>query len=208
MSRRIGFLGGTFDPIHQGHLAMAQFVQQALALDELELIPNHVPPHKSGPDVSARDRLKMVELAAGSLSGISVNPLELEQDDPSYSVYTLEKLRATHPEQALFFIMGMDSFVNLSSWHQWDQLLTHVNLVVCQRPGDSVPAQGPEAELLAKCQTQANTQSLSGQIVILENPDWPISSTQIRAALAQGNAMDKWLTPEVSSYIKHNNLYR
>lgn len=206
--KRIGFLGGTFDPIHQGHLAMAGFAQKALALDELQLIPNHVPPHKDGPDVSPLDRLQMVQLAAQRQPGLTVNGLELEHDAPSYSVYTLETLRVKHPSDALFFIMGMDSFVSLSSWHKWDELLNHTNLVVCQRPGDHFPSQGPEAELWTQHQALPTTQSLCGQIICLQNPDWPISSTQIRHQLAQGKDVSEWLTAEVAGYIQQKGLYR
>ena len=206
--KRIGFLGGTFDPIHRGHLAMAEFSLTTLALDELQLIPNHVPPHKDGPDVSSQDRLQMAQLAAQSQPGLTVNALELEHDEPSYSVYTLEKLRTLHPSDALFFIMGMDSFVSLSRWHKWDELLNHTNLVVCQRPGERFPNQGIEAQLWTQHQAQPTTQSLSGQIICLHNPDWPISSTQIRHQLAQGHEANKWLVPEVADYIQQKGLYR
>lgn len=207
MSRRIGLLGGTFDPIHNGHLAMAQFALNALSLDEVQLIPNHQPPHKSGTNVNAQQRLEMVQLAIQGLKQLSVNPLELEQDRPSYSLYTLEQLRAQHLEDALFFIMGMDSFASLSSWHKWEELLTFSNLVVCKRPGDTLPEQGLEAELLAAHLAPLTSSSHSGKVILLENPNWPISSTQVRNALRQGETPAQWLAPAVTQYIHKQKLY-
>lgn len=208
MSQRIGFFGGTFDPIHKGHLAIAQFVLDALALDELQLIPNHVPPHKSGPDVSAQHRLEMVRLATKKQPNFRVNALELEQDSPSYSIYTLQKLRACYPNDALFFMMGMDSFAKLSLWHKWDELLHHVNLVICQRPGDLLPSQGKEAQLWQQHQAPVTTTELAGQIICLQNPNYDISSTQIRTALLQQQDTSALLTPEVLAFIHSQQLYR
>ena len=207
-AKRIGLLGGTFDPIHQGHIALANFVIQALSLDELQLIPNHVPPHKHGTQVAAHHRLHMAELAATANPKISVNDIELSHAKPSYSIHTLAQLRKSHPHDALFFIMGMDSFCQLSTWHRWQELQLHCHLVVCQREGDTLPSTGPEAEWLKRHAAVSNSQALWGEIFCLNNPNWPISSSQIRQSLGQIPADTLELDATVYQYIQQHQLYR
>ncbi|MCM2679086.1 nicotinate-nucleotide adenylyltransferase [Echinimonas agarilytica] len=207
MTERIGFLGGTFDPIHRGHIEIAHFVHNQLNLNQLQLIPNHQPPHKNSTAVTAEHRLEMARIAAAPFTELSVNDIELNQNSPSYSVNTLRKLRKRHPDAALFFIMGMDSFANLSSWYRWDQLLHLCHLVVCRRPGDSVKANSLEEQLLKQYQSSAVAAENFGHIICLENPHWQISSTEIRTSLACQNENIPQLDPAVEDYIRAHQLY-
>ena len=207
MSRRIGFLGGTFDPIHKGHIAIASHVRQVLELDEMQLIPNQIPPHKNAAQVSSVMRLKMVEIAAKKAQ-MSVNSLELQKPEPSYSIYTVQELRKAYPQDQLYFVMGMDSFASLSKWFRWNELLDWVNLVVCQRPSDKMPSEGAEFELWQRHQAVANSQVKAGEIICLQNPNYEISSSQIRSALANKNQLVvQWLEPEVLEFIQQNKFY-
>ncbi|MBD1389762.1 nicotinate-nucleotide adenylyltransferase [Neiella sp. HB171785] len=211
MTKRIGLLGGTFNPIHNGHLQLAGFVRQQLQLDEMQLLPNHLPPHKEQPLVTSAHRLAMAQAAINDEPQLQINPIELNRDEPSYSVETLRRLRQQHPQDAIFFTMGMDSFINLSSWYQWQQLLNLCHLVVCQRPGDQMPEQGPEAQLWQQfgiANNQLQQLPLVGHIICLHNPLWPVSSTEIRQQLQCGEHANQWLPPAVAQYIADHQLYR
>ncbi|GGA78692.1 putative nicotinate-nucleotide adenylyltransferase [Neiella marina] len=211
MTKRIGLLGGTFNPIHNGHLQLANFVRQQLQLDVMQLLPNHLPPHKEQPLVTAKHRLAMTEAAVNDQPRLEVNAIELGRQQPSYSVDTLRQLRQQHPEDRLFFTMGMDSFVKLSSWYQWQDLLNYCHLVVCQRPGDQIPEQGPEALLWQQFGLSISELSnlpIAGHIVCLDNPLWPISSTEIRQQLLHGACASQLLPPTVAQYVADHQLYQ
>ncbi|MBW8190715.1 nicotinate-nucleotide adenylyltransferase [Neiella marina] len=209
--QHIGLLGGTFNPIHNGHLELATYVQRRLGLDVMQLLPNHVPPHKETPMVNAKHRLAMVNAAIANYTQLDVNPIELARSQPSYSVDTLLTIRQQQPDNAIYFVMGMDSFASLSQWSRWQQLLDLCHLVICQRPGDAIPTKGIEAELLAQHQKSGISElngKLSGHILCLNNPLWPVSSTQIRQHLSHGT-IDLDLLPEsVVQYIANHQLYR
>ena len=133
--RRVGLLGGTFDPVHFGHLRSAVEVCEQLQLDELRLIPSARPPHRGMPGATAAQRLRMVELALGQGGGLQVDDRELQRERPSYTVETLESLRQElGSDVALFMVLGWDAFCGLPSWHRWESLLELANLVVLQRP--------------------------------------------------------------------------
>ncbi|MFJ2322652.1 nicotinate-nucleotide adenylyltransferase, partial [Pseudomonas sp. NPDC087817] len=139
--RRIGVLGGTFDPVHIGHLRGALEVAEALALDELRLTPSARPPHRDTPQVSAQDRLAMVECAVAGVPPLVVDARELQRDKPSYTIDTLELMRAEMPaETQVFLLLGWDAFCGLPTWHRWEELLQHCHILVLQRPdADSEP---------------------------------------------------------------------
>lgn len=139
--RRIGILGGTFDPVHIGHLRGALEVADALALDELRLTPSARPPHRDTPQVSAQDRLAMVECAVAGVAPLVVDARELQRDKPSYTIDTLELMRAELAADAqVFLLLGWDAFCGLPTWHRWEELLQHCHILVLQRPdADSEP---------------------------------------------------------------------
>ncbi|ABS09441.1 nicotinate-nucleotide adenylyltransferase [Shewanella baltica] len=213
---RIGILGGTFDPIHYGHIRPAIEVKHALALDKILLMPNHIPPHKHQPNLTTAQRLKMVADVCSQLDGFELCDIEAKRDTPSYTVVTLEQLKSLHPEHELFFIMGMDSFLQLKSWYEWQRLFDFAHLVVCQRPGWQLDAAHPMQQILtarshAHQETHEghakNTHKNSGQIFPVTITPQDISSTQIREQLAKGEIPADLLMPITLDYIQNQRLY-
>ena len=150
MGKRIGLFGGTFDPVHIGHLRGALEVAELMGFDELRLIPSARPPHRETPQVSAADRLEMVQRAVADLPPLVVDDRELKRDRPSWTIDTLESLHAElGADDSLYLLLGWDAFCGLPGWHRWEELLEHCHILVLQRPdADSEP---PEAlrDLLA-----------------------------------------------------------
>ena len=142
----MGIFGGTFDPIHYAHLRTAFELQQALRLKEIRFLPAGNPPHRDQPVADAQLRLKMVELATAGQAGFVVDDREVRKEGPSYSVETLGELRHEYPDRSLCLIVGMDAFLSLPKWHQWQELLQLAHLVVAHRPGWRAPGMGPLGE--------------------------------------------------------------
>lgn len=204
----IGIVGGTFDPIHLGHLVPAHYAAQALKLDKVLLLPNAIPPHRDPHQAPAQARLKMVQLAAQLYPEFSVDTREWQRDKPSYTYDTLVELRAENPDAALCFICGVDAFSKLDSWYRWQSLLSLSNFVVCQRPDQSLPEQGPVAELLKEHCATTTELSAAGSILLVDTPLLDISSTAIRERLTNGQSCAEWLPAQVWSYMQEHNLYR
>jgi nicotinate-nucleotide adenylyltransferase len=211
MARRLGILGGTFDPVHIGHLRSALEVAEFMALDELRMLPSARPPHRDAPRVSAADRLAMVELAVAEEPLLTVDDRELQRDKPSYSIDTLESLRSELAvDDQLFLLLGWDAFCGLPSWHRWEALLDHCHILVLQRP--DAGSEAPEAlrNLLA---ARSNNDPLSlqgpgGQISFIWQTPLAVSATQIRALLTSGKSA-RYLVPDaVLAYIHAHGLYR
>ncbi len=152
MGKRIGLFGGTFDPVHIGHMRSAVEMAEQFALDELRLLPNARPPHRETPQVSAAQRLAMVERAVAGVERLTVDPRELQRDKPSYTIDTLESVRAElAADDQLFMLIGWDAFCGLPTWHRWEALLDHCHIVVLQRPdADSEPPESLRDLLAAR----------------------------------------------------------
>lgn len=208
----LGFYGGTFDPIHQGHLQSALYVQQYCQLDRLELIPCHLPPHRAHPGVSSEHRAAMVRLAIAPHPQLALNLLELEKNSPSYTVETLELLRAQYPNDTLLFVIGMDSLTQFHRWFRYQDILKLCHLLVCQRPGYQPDSIETKALLAAhQLQTVSNLQNKTqGGILILPNPLLDVSATAIRQSLQQSaNSKGELLQIDaVAAYIKAHQLYQ
>ncbi|MCL7461146.1 nicotinate-nucleotide adenylyltransferase [Pseudomonas sp. NW5] len=211
MSRRIGLLGGTFDPIHIGHLRAALEVAEQFALDELRLIPSARPPHRGTPQVSAQQRLDMVRLAVEGVAPLCVDDRELHRERPSWTIDTLESLRLElGAEVRLFLLLGWDAFCGLPSWHRWQELLAHCHILVLQRP--DADSEAPEAlrNLLA-ARSVNDPRALSGpagQIAFVWQMPLAVSATQLRERLAAGHSI-RFLVPDaVLHYIHAHGLYR
>ncbi|MGS0677108.1 nicotinate-nucleotide adenylyltransferase [Shewanella sp. 0m-4] len=206
---RIGILGGTFDPIHFGHIRPALEAKNQLNLDEVWLMPNHIPPHKPGTHVSTADRLAMAQLICDELPQFQLCDIEAKRDTPSYSAMTLAKLSNMHPEHEFYFIMGMDSFLSFTHWHEWQQLLDLCHLVVCKRPGWQLATNDPIQAIL-KPRLSDNTQTTPqkfGKIFMLDVAEQDFSSTQIRQRLMQGLMPNAALPVSIQDYIRCNQLY-
>jgi len=210
MAKRIGILGGTFDPVHIGHLRGALEVAEQFALDELRLIPSARPPHRGTPQVSAEDRLAMVRCAVAGVPPLTVDDRELRRDRPSYTIDTLESLRRElAPDDQLFLVLGWDAFCGLPTWHRWEELLDHCHILVLQRP--DIGSEPPESlrNLLA-ARSVGNPQALcgpGGNIAFVWQTPLEVSATQIRERLASGRSV-RFLVPDaVLAYIHAHGLY-
>ncbi len=206
----IGILGGTFDPVHAGHLRIALELLQELPLEEVRFIPCHRPPHRSGPAASPRHRVNMLRLAIADQPGFVVDERELDRAGPSYMVDTLDSLRQAFGDKALCLILGMDAFVSLDTWHRWQQLIDLSHIVLACRPGaDDKPAVAVAA-LLDTCRAsgpQALQQCAAGKILMWPVTQLAISATRIRA-LIKDNKSPRYLMPEdVWAYIRKESLY-
>jgi nicotinate-nucleotide adenylyltransferase len=208
----IGILGGTFDPIHYGHLRPADEVRKALALSEIRVIPAAQPPHRRQPVASAAQRLRMAELAVAQMPGFVIDDREYRRGGPSYTVLTLESLRAEFGTQPLCLLMGMDAFIEIESWHQWSRLPALAHFVVMHRPGSPLPAAESDLPEWARARIARSPRELAAQPAggILFQPVTPqdISATRIRAAIAAREDVRAWLPPAVWQYIDTHNLYR
>ena len=209
--RRIGMLGGTFDPVHIGHLRGALEVAESLALDELRLTPSARPPHRGTPQVSAKDRLAMVECAVAGVAPLVVDARELQRDKPSYTIDTLELMRAELAAQdQVFLLLGWDAFCGLPTWHRWEELLQHCHILVLQRPdADSEPPDALRNLLAARSVSDPLAlKGPSGQIAFVWQTPLAVSATQIRQLLASGKSV-RFLVPDaVLAYIDAHGLYR
>lgn len=211
MRQCIGFFGGTFDPIHHGHLRLALELKQQLKLDELRLLPCFIPPHRATPSVSAPQRLQMLQLALADCPELGWDARELQRNAPSYTYDTLSELRRElGAEASISWCMGMDSFVSLDTWHRWQELIGLAHLVVVPRPGWALPTSGPVAELVAqhRAEPQALHTAAAGKLIVCEARLLPISATEIRAQIGAGLSPQFLLPDSVWRYIRDGQLYR
>lgn len=205
----IGIVGGTFDPIHLGHLVPAHYAAQALDLDRVLLLPNAIPPHRDPHQAPAQARLDMVNMAAKIYPEFEVDTREWQRDKPSYTYDTLVELRAEYPNAALCFICGADAFAKLDHWYRWQALLDLANFVVCQRPDQPLPSTGPVATLLAEKQISLDKPlPAAGAVIPLNTPLLDISSTAIRERIVNNESCADWLPAEIWNYMQEHQLYR
>lgn len=205
-----GWLGGTFDPIHAGHLDVARAAYDALGLDRVTLVPSRTPPHRSRPVASAQDRVAMVRLAAAGHPWLDVSTMEVDAEGPSYTAVTLDRLAASGRDlRPLVVITGADAFAGILSWHRAGELLDRVSFAVVSRPGCPV-SELPRALPTLAPRMCAPAQAPTGPqpcIVLVDAPTCPVSSTQVRATTAAGGSL-KGLVPEpVEAYISAHGLY-
>lgn len=187
--RPIGIFGGTFDPIHYGHLRTAFELLQALRLAEVRFIPCSDPPHRGTTYASAAQRLRMVELALRDQDGFVADDRELARAGPSYSIDTLLSLREEFPRHPLGLIVGMDAFLGLPTWHRWEDLLEIAHIVVAHRPGWKAPDLGPLGDMISERGTHRVDDlhdELFGRVHIHAVTQLEIASTEIRELVAAG----------------------
>ena len=211
MRKTLGIFGGTFDPIHIGHLRMALELRQQLKLYEMRLLPCYLPPHRATPGASAEQRVAMLELALQDCAELTIDPRELLRAKPSYTYDTLCELRAELGEQiSLCLCMGMDSFLTLGQWHEWRQLIRLAHLVVVERPGYEIPEVGAVADLLRRHRAEAEAihEASAGAVIIASPALLPVSATDIRAQISAGESPQFLLPDPVLNYIRAQGLYR
>jgi nicotinate-nucleotide adenylyltransferase len=207
----IGLLGGTFDPIHYGHLRPAYEVYQRLGLASLRLVPAASPPHRGAPVASAEQRLRMVELAVTEFPGLTVDDREIRRGGISYTVPTLESLRAEIGAEPVCLLVGSDAFANLSTWHRWERLFTLAHVVVMERPGSPLAAARVLPWALERLSQDVRdiADRPAGRVLFVPVTPVDVSATRLRAAIARGEAPSSDALPvAVWAYIKSRNLYR
>jgi len=218
LTQRLGILGGTFNPIHLGHLAAAEEVRDRLKLEKVVFIPSFLPPHKSEEDMpSAVQRHEMIRLAIRGNPYFTVSDMEIRRGGRSYTVDTIEALRQAHPGSDLYFITGLDSFLEIGTWKDWERLLTRCTFVVLSREGcrfRDIAKLGflnaPERELDAldgREQKQALIATGDMRIYLEQLPFYDISSTDIRMRVRGGRSIKYHLPESVEHYIIDNKLY-
>jgi nicotinate-nucleotide adenylyltransferase len=196
---RTGVLGGTFDPIHTGHLEAAEAARRALTLDRVLLLPSRTPPHRSAePRASVFHRFAMTALAAGDRDGLHASDIELQRAGPSYTALTLEAMhREGFAASRLFFILGSDAFADIAAWYDYPRLLELSNFVVVSRPGFSIP--DPRSSI------PDPRSATSVFFVEAKTPD--MSSTEIRRRVGAGESIDGLVPRAVADHIHRHRLY-
>ena len=191
---RLGVFGGSFDPIHNGHLAMATLAREHLGLSHVLFVPAGVPPHKRRTvHAPAEHRLAMLERALDGLGQCSVYRGELDRDGPSYTVDTLAAIADEHPGAELFFLIGSDNLTEIRTWHRYRDILSAVTLCVAHRPGHA--ARRPR--------------ELAGaRVTRCPSPEWGVSSTMVREYISRGHSCAGLVPPAVRDYIEREGLYR
>ncbi|MCX8161009.1 MAG: nicotinate-nucleotide adenylyltransferase [Candidatus Saccharicenans sp.] len=212
-----GLFGGTFNPVHLGHLKVAEEVINRLPLDRILFIPSYIPPHKDSVEVvPVRHRLKMVEIACRSHPAFMVSEVEARRPGRSYSIVTLRKLKRSRPEDQFFFIVGTDAFLEIETWKDYDQLLRECSFIVVSRPGFGIKSLQkvierikPAAILVPGRRSVLKTEKLlPGSLFLLEASTPDISSTEIRKRLKAGLPITGLVPPGVERYIEKYKLYR
>jgi nicotinate-nucleotide adenylyltransferase len=202
--------GGTFDPVHFGHLRTAIEVQQAVGIEQVHLLPCGTPPHRGQPHASAEQRLKLLELAIADQTALTIDDRELRRDGPSFMVDTLRSIREDVADQPVCLVLGMDAFSGLESWHQWQAIPELAHLLVMQRPGSNWPDSGELSDWVKKRSTndcKALFKQAAGLIVGVQVTQLEISSTRIRALLAADKSPRYLLPDAVLDHIQKNNWY-
>lgn len=209
----LGLLGGTFDPLHNGHLRLAEEARTRLGLARIRLIPAGQPPHRDTPGASAEQRLAMCRLAAQGNPALEIDSSEVESSAPSYTVTTLERLRAELGEQQpLVLLLGVDAFVGLASWHRWRELFTLAHIAVASRPGHPLAANRLTPDLAQEWATRqiapaAIHSSPAGGLLAFPITALDISATAIRKLVAHHES-PRYLLPDVLvDYIAQHHLY-
>lgn len=193
--KRIGLLGGSFDPVHIAHVALAKAAQQSLALNEVQLLPAANPWQKQSLGADETHRLAMLQLAIKDEPCLTINPIEIERGGATYTYDTVSQLP---PENTYFWILGSDQLQGLPTWHRWQDILQHVELAVAQRPGESMV---PPPKL------QNHLKRLGKTLHTIEFAPTPLSATLIRERLQHHQSVATLVSPHVERYIQQHQLY-
>lgn len=204
----IGIFGGTFDPIHYGHLRAALEVKEILGLDQVRMVLSAKPPHRPSPITPVETRLDMLRLALSPVPGFIADTTEMERAGQSYMVITLASLRREFPVQPLLLCIGIDAFNKLESWHQWQRLFDFAHVVVLTRPGYSAGALSVFFQARLAAEHKELSAHLAGKLYFQPITQLDISATAIRTMLDEGRSPRFLLPDAVLTYINEHNLYR
>ena len=213
MTEPIGILGGTFDPVHRAHLQLAADACARLGLAQVIWIPSGNPPHREQPHASAGQRLAMVALALDGYPHFSIDDSEVRSSAPSYTVTSLQRLRALHGTRPLVLLLGADAFLGLGKWHRWRELFALAHIAIATRLGYALDSQALDGELCSEYLSRHSgdysclTAQAAGSIVTFAISPLDISASAIRARLAAGQETQDLLPKPVLDYIANNHLY-
>jgi len=207
---RLGLFGGTFDPIHQGHLDVAEAARRALQLSCVWVVPARVPPHRRAPAASAAHRFAMAAIACANAPGLLLSDLEMEDATPSYTEGTLDRLPSLGVNVGtLFLVTGADAFRDIQTWKGFPGILDRCHFVVVSRPGHSAPELRKQLPALASRMVDAGREmGTTPSVILVDARTAPVSSTDIRRRLLAGEAVDDLVGPGVAAYIEKHGLYR
>ena len=208
ISKLIGVFGGTFDPVHNGHTKIIQNLLELIPFDEIKVIPNGQPPHRTSV-CSNNDRLEMVNLAFKGINKISVDEREIHREGPSYAIHTAREVLEEYHQDNIIWIMGSDAFSEIDTWFEWEDFFNTINILVMARPGSEIDSTSMAGTLVQERQT-SNIDDLShgaGKILIVDIDPINISSTQVRSNLAAGETVNELILEDVSDYIDSGKLY-
>jgi nicotinate-nucleotide adenylyltransferase len=207
----LGILGGTFDPIHHGHLRLAIEMAEALDLAEVRLVPLYLPPHREPPTAPPALRLRMLDAAVADTPPLRVDDRELRRARVSYTVETLAELRDDLPGRPLCLILGMDAFAGLEDWQRWREIIGLAHLAVAERPGSALSPSSPIQDVIDRHGVTDPSdlhRREAGCLLIREVPALDISASAIRARIAAGRSPRHLLPDAVLDLIERNSLYR
>lgn len=197
---KIGILGGTFDPIHEGHIAIAEHALKAMHLDHVEFIPCFQPPHRDQPIASPKDRLAMVKLALDHHAKLTTNDIEIKQRGISYTINTITTLQKQNPKNQYYLIVGADAFSQFDTWHEWEKIIATIDIIVLSRHDKKITTPAHVADFLKK-------NGLEKHIHFSTITPIPISATQIRADLSAGKTKISGLIDSVREYALKRKVY-
>ena len=206
--RHIGLLGGTFNPVHIGHLLVAESVLEQLELDEIRFLPAARSPFKQNPDIDDRHRLAMLELALADRPGFRLDPRELDRPPPSYTIDTLRLLVDEHPRDRFYLMIGMDAWQSFEGWKQWPLILELCHLVVMTRPGyvpEPLAAHWQQRLIPGVAELRATR---AGGLMFVTVPASDAASSTLRSEIELGRDTGLLLHPAVKRYIEQRKLYR
>ena len=207
----LGLFGGTFDPIHLGHLRLAEEARESLGLASVCFIPAGTPPHRDIPQTPAEHRLEMVRRAVAGNPAFCCDDAEARSEERSYTVLTLERLRAQHGDRPLVLLLGADAFLGLAGWHRWQEIVRLAHIAVAGRPGHAADELPPQLRAVLGRRISRDADRLraapAGAIVRFDMTPLAISATQIRAMLHNGRSPRYLLPDSVVDYIAAHSLY-
>ena len=208
VAAKIGILGGTFDPIHFGHLRPALDVAEQLKLEHVRLIPSAVPPHRAPPQATAQQRVTMLQLAIKNNDRFVVDDRELHREGPSYTVDTLMSLRQQFPESPLYLLLGTDAFVEIQTWHNWPELIELAHIVVMQRPGETMVMSDELTRWYQQhLAVDTSHEQLAGAVWPVDVTQLAISATEIRENMSKGLSATFLMPDAVINLIEMLGLY-
>ena len=209
----IGIYGGTFDPVHYGHLRPAIDVYSELGLSEVRLIPTGVPAHRDLPMASSEQRFQMLLLAIDNVAGLSIDDREIQRDGPSYMIDTIRSLQAEFPNEKFCLIVGMDAFIGFESWRDWKTIVELVNIVITYRPNFDINsiAESDLKKYIHGAETKNKDEFLAspgGHCFFCPVTQLDISATKIRALVKKGSVLNFLLPDAVIAYLQQNQIYQ